>query len=71
MKQDYDDKRLKALENVIAPRIWQVVRETMLSEQRQIWESLQALAEHSAQHGTVFRKEDVRRAIFDRNKEPA
>jgi hypothetical protein len=71
MTPDQDRKRLEALENVIAPRIWQVVRETMLNEQRQIWESLQALAEHSQQHGVVFRKEDVRRAIFDRNKEPA
>lgn len=71
MRPDQDDKRMEALENVIAPRIWQVVRETLLSEQRRIWESVQALAEHSPQHGTVFRKEDLRKIIFNNNREPA
>jgi len=71
MTPDQERKRLAALENVIAPRIWQVVRETMLNEQRQIWESLQALAEHSPQHGVVFRKEDLRKIIFNNNREPA
>lgn len=71
MKQDYDDKRLKALENMIAPRIWQIMRESIRSEQRRIWESIQALAEHSEKHGTVFTKADLRKVIFGENKEPA
>jgi hypothetical protein len=70
MTPEQERKRMEALENVIAPRICQVVRETLLSEQRRIWESVQALAEHSPQHGTVFRKEDLRKIIFN-NREPA
>ncbi|TXH53454.1 MAG: hypothetical protein E6Q97_13255 [Desulfurellales bacterium] len=71
MTPDQERRRLEALENVIAPRIWQVVRETLLSEQRRIWESMQALAEHSPQHGTVFRKDDLKKIIFNNHKEPA
>ena len=71
MTPDQERKRMEALENIIAPRIWQVMRESIRSEQRRIWESIQALGEHSEKHGTVFTKSDLRRVIFGENKDPA
>lgn len=64
MTQSFDDRR-KEFEKAITPKVWEVVRHAEEATKRRIWESLQRFQIDAADNGSVFKREDVYRVIFE------